>query len=272
MRKFRKISFFQILALVFVISSCEEVIHLDLKNSAPRTVIEATINATSGECVVLVTKSIGFYEDGKLSKIAGAMVELSTGTGGLKLLQEVSPGVYSAGNLDVKSGEAFRLTVIVSADERYTAETTAPVSIQLDSLKVVRGFGDPRPTSPPVYLINPKWKDPTGTGNFYRFKVTLNNKPQTGSFSITSDEQFDGMEVDMPLYRYAFVLGDTVRLEFQSIDSVSYSYFSQVNDMARPSFVSATPYNPIGNFDNGALGYFGIFHSEVRDLIISSGR
>jgi len=111
-----------------------------------------------------------------------------------------------------------------------------------------------------------------GIADFYRFKVTTNGKPHSGSSNIANDKQFDGTGVDMTLYRYDFELGDTVRLEFQSIDSLSYSYYSQINDMARPSFVSATPYNPIGNFDNGAVGYFGIYWFDVRDLIISTRR
>jgi len=269
MKKSNSLSVFLIYLFLFVFASCEEVIQLDLKNSEPRTVIDATLNATKGICVVRVTKTLGFYETDSLVTIDGASVELVNGSGKVQSLHEIGQGVYSAGNLLVRAGEIFRLNVIISPDEQYTAQTKAPESVLLDSLKVVRGFGDPRPTSPPIYLINPKWKDPAGIANFYRFKVTKNGKYHAGSFNITNDKPFDGTEVDMPLYRYDFKLGDTVQLEFQSIDSLSYSYFSQINDMARPSFVSATPYNPIGNFDNGALGYFGIYYSDIRNTIIS---
>jgi hypothetical protein len=269
MKKLNSLPAYLIVSLLFILASCEEVIRLDLKNSEPRVVIDATLNATKGVCLVQVSKSLGFYQNDSIIGIEGVSVELVNGSGRVQSLAEVGPGVYSASDLPVSPGEVYRLNVILSPDEWYTAQTKAPEAVFLDSLKVVRGFGDPRPTSPPVFLINPKWKDRAGIANFYRFKVTKNGKLRKGSFSITNDEPFDGTEVDMPLYRYDFELGDTVRLEFQSIDSVSYSYFNQVNDMARPSFVSATPYNPIGNFDNGALGYFGIHWSEVRDLIIS---
>ncbi len=267
-----KITIFLGIVFLMMATSCEEVIQLDLKNSEPRVVIEANLNATSGECTVQATKSAGFYEDNVFTGIQGATVELNNGSGVSFSLAEISPGVYHAGDVDVAAGEVFRLTVNVPGDDRYIAETRVPDAVYLDSLKVVRGFGDPRPTAPPVYLVNPKWTDPAGTPNYYRFKVTTNGKPQSGSFTIINDEQFDGTEIDLPLYRYGFSLGDTVSLEFLSIDSVSYAYFNQINDMARPSFVSATPYNPIGNFDNGALGYFGIYHSEARDLVISAGR
>jgi hypothetical protein len=270
--KFNKISISIILVAAMMLASCEEVIHLDLKNSEPRTVIDATLNASTGTCMVRATKSAGFYDDGNYSMIGGAVVTLVTGSGELKDLPEISPGVYQKENLSVTPGEILQLDVVTGSGARFTAVTKVPYAIFLDSLKVVRGFGDPRPTSPPIFLVKPIWKDPAGIPNYYRFKVSTNGKTQQGSFSITSDEQFDGKEVDMPLYRYGFAMGDSIRLEFQSIDSISYAYFNQINDMARPSFVSATPYNPVGNFNNGALGYFGTYFSEIRETVVSTGR
>jgi hypothetical protein len=272
MMKINKLSVLLIFSLLFVLVSCEDVIQLNLKNSAPRTVIEATLNATRGECEVQLTKSLNFYQTDNFVNIEGAAVELVNGSGVVQSLSAVSPGIYSAGNLTVSPGEVFQLNVIISPEEHYTAQTKVPEAVFLDSLKVVPGFGDPRQGAKQIYLMDPKWKDPARIANFYRFKVTTNGKPHTGSFTITTDKPFDGTEVDMPLYRYRLELGDTVRLEFQSIDSLSYSYYNQINDMARPSFVAATPYNPIGNFDNGALGYFGIYYSDIRDLIISIRR
>ncbi len=269
--KFNYISILMFIGVVAALASCEEVIQLELKNTQPVTVIEATLNATTGECKVEATHSAGFY-DTNFTRIKGATVKLTTGSGMERILTEVGPGVYLARSLKPVPDEIFSLTLTDSAGNIFTATSSVPHPVFLDSLKVVRGFGDPRPDAEPIFLINPKWQDPPGVSNYYRFKVTKNGKLRQGSFNITSDEAFDGTEVDIPLYRYSFDLGDTVRLEFQTIDSVSHAYFSQVNDMARPSFVSATPYNPIGNFDNGALGYFGIYCSEIRDTIVSIRR
>ncbi len=267
--KINNIVSFLLVTLVVTVTSCEEVIQLDLKNTAPRVVISASLNASNGECLVEASKTAGFYDSSNFVKITGARAELVKGNGDVLVFDEVSPGIYSLKQVTVSAGENLQLNFIVSPDERYLAATQAPQEVFLDSLKIVRGFGDPRPTSPPIYLLNLKWKDPAGISNFYRFKLTKNGKSRQGSFNITNDQPFDGTEVDMPLYRYSLEIGDTVRLEFQSIDSLSYAYFNQINDMARPSFVSATPYNPIGNFDKGALGYFGVFWTQVKDTIIS---
>jgi hypothetical protein len=272
MMKIKVISIYISLVLLMVLSACEEVIILDLKDSEPRVIIEAALNASTRECVVVATKSIGFYEVESAGRIAGATVELFNGTGLPTRLKEISPGEYSAEDLVVSPGESFLITLTISDEEKYSASAKVPFPVYLDSLKIVRGFGDPRPNSPPIFLINPIWKDPAGIANYYRFKVTTNGKPQSGSFTITNDAPFDGTVVNLPLYRYSFALGDTVNVEFQSIDSISFSYFTQLNDMARPSFVSATPYNPIGNFTNNALGYFGIFYNQKWDAIVSAGK
>jgi len=269
MNKLNRIPVFLILTMFLMLVSCEDVIKLDLTNSPSRTVIEATLNASKGECIVQVSKSLDFYQTDSFAKVEKATVQLVNGTGAVQILPELSPGLYSAGNISVSPGEVFHLNVIVSGSEQYSAQTKAPDAVVLDSLKVIPGNVDPRPGSTPRYLLDLKWKDPAGVTDFYRFKVTTNGKPHTGSMNISNDKLFNGTEVDMPLNRYRFELGDTVRFEFQAIDSISYSYYSQINDMARPSFVAATPYNPIGNFDNGALGYFGIYYSDIRDLIIS---
>jgi hypothetical protein len=272
MKKLLKIPFLLISALVMFLTSCEDVIKLELKSSATRVVIDATLNASLGECNVELTNSVDFYQTGSLAKIVGAKVELNDKSGIIIALPEVKPGHYFANGLAVGSGDVFSLRVTLPSGDVFTAKTEIPVRIPLDSLKVVRGFEGPGPNIPPVFLLNPMWKDPAGIANFYRFKVTKKGTVVPGSFSIYNDEPFDGTEVDMPLDQYEFQIGDTVCLEFQSIDSVSYSYYNQINDMAMPGFISATPYNPIGNFDNGALGYFGIYYSEVWDTIIAASR
>jgi hypothetical protein len=259
-------------AILGVLPSCEEVIQLDLKKSEPRTVIEASINATLRTCNVQVTKSLGFYQTDSVLNIEGAMVQLISSSSAAICLSPVGPGMYSAGNLTIIPGEVLRISVTISADEQYSAETKVPRPVFLDSLKVVPGIADPRLFGKVVYNISPKWKDPGGAANYYRFKITHNGIPHVGMSTITDDVTFDGMDIDYPLYWFAFDLKDTVRLEFQSMDSLSYRYYEQVNVMSLPSFVSATPYNPIGNFDNGALGFFGIYFVDIWDEILSVER
>ncbi len=272
MKRLLRIPFLLIFTLVMFLTSCEDVIKLDLKNSATRVVIDATLNASLGECNVLLTHSLDFYQTDSLSKIICAKVELTNQSGIIQTLPEVTPGFYFANGLTVNSGDFFSLSVTLPSGDIYLAKTEVPVQVNLDSLKVVRGFGGPGPTSPQVFLLSPKWKDPAGIANYYRFKVTKNSTRIQGSFSIYNDQPFDGAEVNMPLDQFDFQIGDTACLEFLCIDFSSYSYYDQIKDMAMPGFISAAPYNPIGNFDNGALGYFGIYYSEVRDTIIAAGK
>jgi hypothetical protein len=266
------ISLLLTLLVLLILGSCEDVIHLDLKNTAPRLVIDATLDASSGGCDVRVTRSVDFYHTDSFSRVEDAGVVLYKGSVKVSGLPQTEPGVYRITGVQASPGDTIRLEVSLPSGDRFAAESVVPRQVGLDSLKVIRGIGDPRPSAPPVYLINAFWRDPAGVPDYYRFKVIKNGKERNRSFFIVNDESFDGTETELPLYRFSFDAGDTVNLEFQSIDSASFSYFNQINDMARPSFVSAAPYNPVGNFDNGALGYFGIFFTESHDLIIRPGK
>ena len=271
MFKIKNISLILIMGAGLFLASCEDVIQLDLKEATTRIVIDASLNASGGECQVALSRTLGFYAANSTDPVTGADVELIQASGSKIPLTEVKSGFYKVTGIHMDPGERLQMAVTISADEKYLAETVVPYPVFLDSLNLSRGIGDPRPGGTPVFLLRPEWKDPTGVDNYYRFKVVKNGELQSG-FNITSDRKVDGTVLEQPLFRYFLEPGDTVHLEFQSIDSVSYSYFNQINDMARPSFVAATPYNPIGNFDNGALGYFGAYFSEVRDLIVTLGR
>jgi hypothetical protein len=258
--------------LLFIWVSCEEVIVLDLKNTEPRIVIEASLNASNGDCIVTATKSFGFYETGEFTKVSGASVELINQSDQIISLQEMSPGTYTAANLKMTPGELIRLNIKVTSDEQYSAETRVPRYVPLDSLSFEPAIADPRQQDvDAIYMMNAKWKDPGYSFNFYRFKVTNNGKSYNKSFAITSNERCCGIVIELPIFYFLFALGDTVNLEFQSIDSASYTYFDQINDMMLPSFVSATPYNPTGNFNNRALGYFGIYYNQKFDMIVTKG-
>ena len=78
-----------LIVLLLVFASCEEVVQLDLKNSASRVVIDALINASTGDCVVKVSKSLDFYQVDSFAKIEGAAVELFQSSGAGRKLSEI---------------------------------------------------------------------------------------------------------------------------------------------------------------------------------------
>ena len=111
--KTQRLPVFLILALIYFLTACEDVIKLDLTNSPSRTVIEATINASKGECTVQVSKSVDFYQTDSFARVEKATVQLVSGTGAVQNLPELSPGTYWAGNLFVSPEEVFHLNVMM---------------------------------------------------------------------------------------------------------------------------------------------------------------
>ncbi len=76
---------------------------------------------------------------------------------------------------------------------------------------------------------------------------------------ITFPVRFAGREV---------VPGDTVKIELQTTGFNTYEYFRTVNDAIGGGGMGSTPYNPITNLDNDALGYFGAYNTSASEVVI----
>ena len=53
-----------------------------------------------------------------------------------------------------------------------------------------------------------------------------------------------------------------------SIDEATYKYYSDLASIQSSVFDATTPFNPKSNFDNDALGYFGIWYSDVKAIVV----
>ncbi len=63
--------------------------------------------------------------------------------------------------------------------------------------------------------------------------------------------------------------GDTVRYEFISMDKASYQYFDKISQISQEGGGgNVVPFNPIGNFGPEVLGFFGIYTSGYRTVVI----
>jgi hypothetical protein len=62
---------------------------------------------------------------------------------------------------------------------------------------------------------------------------------------------------------------DTLIVELQSIDKATYDYFTTLESISGNVMEqTASPANPISNFNNGALGYFSAYSFDRKIVII----
>lgn len=256
--------------IILSLTSCEEVIELDLKNDEPRLVIEAQVDANTGIATVRLTMSNGFYDDISLELVNNATIQITEADGTVKDLQMMSDGFYMANGILLTEGEELSIVVVDGEGNQYNANAIVPHTVSIDSLSVVEaarpgGFGGGA-SFEQEYQVFTYWQDKPDTESFYRVRA-LRNDTLLQSYTLVDDFQTDGEQLFRPLFD-TFVVDDTVTIQLLSMDEASYKYFSDLSAIQGQGFGSTTPFNPKSNFDNSALGYFGIFRIDEETVIV----
>lgn len=247
---------------ILIFTSCEDVIELELEDTTPRIIIDGTLNMTTQTARVIFTKSNGFYDDTTPVFVSGVSAVLQNESGTSVTLSETTPGTYVAENVVANPGEKWTIE-LESEGVVYSAATTAPYPAVLDTLIAEieqRPFGG----ETEVRMFS-EWDDQVGVPNFYRLRPYQNDTLIAQSYNLTNDDFSDGKRIRTPIMQ-EFDLGKLVKMELLSVDQNYYRYFLELSSVVGNGFNASNPYNPIGNFDNDALGYFGIFSVSSKEV------
>jgi hypothetical protein len=260
------------LPFTFSLYSCEKVIDIDLKEAAPKLVIEGNISSEPGPYEVRLTRSGGYFDNTAVQPVENAQVRMSDEEGNVELLTESSPGTYLTESLIGIENTTYALEVIVE-DKVITASEFLPKKVEIDSLSYeVTNFGPP-PSAPGEINVRLlcTFTDPAETVDFYRFITYLNGEQLDGLFNpyyVTDDELFNGRTFSVSLPFIRILPGDSIKVDLQSIGPNTYEYFNSLNDAIDGGGIGSTPYNPKTNLDNGALGYFGSYTLSSDSIVI----
>jgi hypothetical protein len=266
LKTFRFISI--LLTGIFLLNSCEKIIEFDLSESKEVVVIEASITSNRGIFTVLVSKTSPYFGVKSNNLVSGAKVSIRAEKGNAKYFTETAPGVYKLEKIIAMPGYWYIIDVELDGIH-YTARSflyeTVPI-IDL-TLSYFDGFG----FFDSGYKINCFIRDPVEKENFYRIKYFVNGNPvdDTGEISLYSDKLFNGKVVGLGQRSLVFSEDDTLTVELQTIDKATYDYFTTLESISGNVLEqSASPANPITNFNNGALGYFSAYSFDRKTLIL----
>lgn len=257
---------FSILCIALALfSACEKVINIDLKNAAPKVIIEGTItdDPFTLSHTVLVSKSNSFSSNGKNSPVSAALVIVEDVTSNvIDTLEEINPGRYKTQKIMGIEGHTYKLRAIVGGIA-YTAISTMPKAVSLDSLYIqtLPFFGEE------FKQVIPVFKDPIGQENYYRFSLRVNDSVQN-DFEAWDDLITNGKVNSRPLGINAQELldgDDTVYVRMNSTEKAIYDFFYTLENA---SGNGQTPGNPLSNISNGAIGYFGAITVRERYVIV----
>lgn len=266
----KKSSVFALFILVF--ASCEKVIDVDLNSSNPQIIVEAVMSDTTSEkAEVRLSRSVNFSETNTFPAVTNAVVTITDlSDNKVDTLKESVAGLYKSNKLSGIAGRSYLLTIKTDG-KTLTSTAAVPRKVKFDSIEV-RGqpfFGSIN------YQIVPKYIDPKGIGDNYRFILYINEKRQKDIF-VFNDELVDGNPNGRPLGRGRSTdstenikLGDRIELEMQGVDKGVYDYFNTLRSSGgNPGGGSATPVNPISNIKGGALGYFAAFTKQRKSVVV----
>ena len=265
---------YQIIGILILLtggmSSCEEIIELDLVDSEPRLVIEAAVDAENGAGIVSLTKSNGFYDPISLELVTGATVTVTQADGTEIAFGSLADGIYIGTGIVAEEGDVLSILVVDSEGNEYKANSTTPHSVSIDSLELIElergggsfGGGD---DDEKLYQVFTHWQDKAGTESFYRVRATVNDTLKTNVYTLADDLLEEGEAMSRPFFDI-FEGGDTVEIQLLSIDKPTYIYYDNLSSIQ--GFGSSTPFNPKNNFDNNALGYFGVFRLDTERVIL----
>lgn len=263
---------FLIILSLFLVTSCEKEIDLDLEDQSGQIVIEGNITDQAGPYFVKITKSVAFTQANQYPAITNAQVILSDNTGQTETLQYAGNGNYKTSAFVGQPGRIYTLTINAEG-KQYTAQSTMPQAVSFDGLEQ-DSFLVAGQTS---YTLLPLFVDPATLGNRYLFVYTVNNNPKK-FFSEFSDNVNNGLPNQRPLLLpnddsnandIKVVAGDVIHVEMQCIDDKVYTYYSALLQLSGSGPGGGiTPANPPSNISNGALGYFSAHTVRTRTAVI----
>ena len=274
MKIFQKHIFTLTLLSTILLISCEKVVHLDLNSADTRIVIEGNITPEQGPYEVMITTSGDYYNAEGIMPISGADVIMYDDFGNSDTLMEESDGIYLTNSLIGQSERTYAIDVVYNST-RYSGSDYLPNKIYIDSLSYqeVPKNGGPPPENPEkkVYNIYCNFNDPEDTEDYYRFTIDINGEEPEGrgsGYNIASDQLFNGQHVKYVLWYIEAAPQDTITIKMDAIGFNTYEYYRTLNDALNSGGMGGTPYNPITNLNNDALGYFGAYARDTASLIL----
>lgn len=222
--------FIAILIASFNLTSCEEVVDIDLDTAAPKLVIDASIQwekGTTGENqTIKLTNTTDFYSN-TIPVASGAFVNVtntSLATPAVySFLENGQTGEYVCKNFIPVIGNKYKLTIIYK-DQTYNATSTFLASPKIiKKEQIIRPGFDGKDT----YQIKFYFQDNGDENNFYLAGIK-NPTIAYPQYSALTDKFFQGNLMFSIYQNKDLKKGDVLPLSLQAMDENYFNYMSKL--------------------------------------------
>ncbi|GAB2773347.1 DUF4249 domain-containing protein [Salinimicrobium soli] len=254
-----------LLILLGIVTSCEEVVEVDLETSAPRLVVEASLvwNPALEENVqyILLTTTAPFFDD-EVPPALDANVSVFDQNGEEYVFTEIEDGIFQNSEIEPVPGMTYEL-VLSYEGEVYTASEKYVTAPQLEFVEQKNDGGfDGEEIELKAY-----YTDPAETEDYYLFKFYHDQL----ALQIYDDEFTNGNRTFAFYSDEDLESGDSVGFEIQGISEDFYEYMFILRSQAgtsnggpfqtQPTIVRGNIVNTT-NPDNFAFGYFRLSQAD----------
>ena len=257
-----------ILTISLILFSCQKVIDVDLNEANANIVLEADYTAEDSTVRLSITETTSFFDSNSSPTIDNATATIQDHLGNTTPLVYIGSGQFELTNYIPNFNTSYTMNVNHNGI-LYQASCLLPDVVNLEPLTTEYfpsffGFPD-------GYAVNLSFYDPAGVENYYLVHPIVNDTVwnELSDFILQDDLVTDGNLVERPLFmRRLFQTGDTITLEFRSVDEVVFRYYDQIQDILGAGQAAAAPANPDTNWDNKALGYFSAYGIDRKTVIV----
>ena len=272
----RKIYYLSLVFMSLFLTACEDVVDLDIPNSPPRLVVDASIvwikGYTGQHQTIRLTTTTGFY-DTIIPTVKGAKVYVKNSNNDVYNFTESDniqrTGQYVCDNFQPAINETYTLYIELNG-ETYTATETLISVPQLEEvIQSDEGFNEGDTT------LRAYFQDPPDEENYYLHSFIRANK---GSNDAIFDDEFVNGN-----YTYTIRLYDDLQqneemiIYLYGISSRYYNYMSKLLSLIPPDTPNPFQTPPISvrgnivnqtNPDNYPLGYFRLSEASFIEYTV----
>lgn len=246
------------------LASCEDVVEVDLEQSAPRLVIEASLLWNTNEEIdtqTITLTTTAPYFDEEIPPAEGAQVSVFTPAGMEYVFEETQPGIYTNNEIPPSSEGEYELVVLYQ-NEEYRAVEEYFTTPEIEEVLQINDSG----FSGDETEFRLFYTDPAGEENFYLFRFFHDDL----AIQIYDDEFTDGNRTFAFFSEEDINTGEKVGFEIQGISERFYEYLYILRSQSgtaggpfqtQPTVVRGNIVN-VTNPDNFAFGFFRLSQTD----------
>ncbi len=267
-----------LLITLFFLSSCQDVIDLEVPDGEIQLVVDGWLTNQSVEKQVVLSTTANYFDNSSSPFVENAFVVLNNEQGPVDTFYEKSNGLYTTDFIG-QVGETYHIYIRTSEGEEYESNPELLQSVP-EITAIYSTFKEESTFEDEGYYVSIDTNEPLGVGDHYRWKQYVNDSYLNEPFDLlyASDEFVDGnpiinfeVTINEPLER-----GDQYRIQQLSISEEAFEFFTQLQTQTAfvGSLFDSPPAALSGNMINldpsgkKALGYFGVSAVSEKEMVI----